>query len=53
MALHCSGKMFCVNVKRGKERRSVYVQKSSGIALQSTVREQALQLLSPKPSKTG
>jgi hypothetical protein len=39
------GKMYCVRIARGKERRAVYVSKSIGLTLQGRVREDALRFL--------
>jgi hypothetical protein len=45
------GRMFCVRIARGKERRAVYVSKSIGLTLQGQAREDALRALLHKPKE--
>ena len=51
MLVQGKGKMYCVRIARGKERRAVYVSKSIGITLQGRAREDALRFLLRKPKE--
>jgi hypothetical protein len=45
------GRLYCVRIARGKERRAIYVPEAIGLTLQRQVREDALRLLLHKPKE--